>query len=362
MEDTAYNAQNNSRNNDEAALIKDFFRWCREACRYLMKRWKTILVVGLLGGLTGLIIAVCDKPKYTARMSFSLNEGGASSTLKYVSSILGASFSDQSNIFAGDNLLEIMKTRHAIEHALLKKVDFYGTEKTLAEAYIDVNHLRKKWEKSKDPLMHSLSFPAGQKRETFSRLQDSVLCSVYKSIVKSDNLLIDRVNTKVALAHLSFSSKDELFSKLFVENLMQETYDFYKQTKIAKSQMNIDIMTQKADSLKQIYEEALYKSAELSQVHINPALKRASVPYIRQQTDIQIYASVYSDILSNIEALKLDLARETPIVQIIDVPRLPLEKKDVGIIKGVCLGGFIAGVLVIVFFLLQRYFKNLFSK
>ncbi|MDD3196201.1 MAG: hypothetical protein PHU68_10455 [Paludibacter sp.] len=60
-----------------------------------------------------------------------------------------------------------------------------------------------------------------------------------------------------------------------------------------------------------------------------------------------MYAAVYGEVLKNLETLKLDLARETPLVQIIDTPRYPLKKDKLGKIKGIALGGFLAGVLIV---------------
>ena len=50
-----------------------------------------------------------------------------------------------------------------------------------------------------------------------------------------------------------------------------------------------------------------------------------------------------------LETLKLDMARETPIVQIIDTPRYPLKKDKLGKLKGIVFGGFVGGVLIVLY-------------
>jgi len=52
------------------------------------------------------------------------------------------------------------------------------------------------------------------------------------------------------------------------------------------------------------------------------------------------------------------MARETPLVQIIDTPQLPLKKQKLGKIKGMVTGGLIGGFLIILYLLGGRYVKK----
>jgi len=72
-----------------------------------------------------------------------------------------------------------------------------------------------------------------------------------------------------------------------------------------------------------------------------------------------LYGTVYTEILKNLETLKLDLARETPLVQVIDQPIFPLKKEKLGKVKGTFFGGIIGGVLIVVYLLGMLYIKEL---
>jgi len=230
--------------------------------------------------------------------------------------------------FSGDNLLEIIRSRYAVEKTLLTPVNYRGQNKNLVEVYIDFNDLRKKWQKkNKNKDLQQLSYPIDQKRESFNRTQDSVLFTIYDEFIKSQALTVTRKNKKVSIVNVNFTSKDEIFSKLFVEKLMDQTYQFYKETKTSQSRANINMMQHTADSIKGLYETALYKGAGFSQVNVNQALQFAAVPRIKQENNAQLYGTVYAEVLKNLETLKLDMARETPIIQIIDTPRFPLLKE-----------------------------------
>lgn len=337
--------------------LKLVIKKIRLSLDYLLSKWVLIIIFGIVGAAVGFVLSYIVKPKYTAHLSFALIERSSGGGLASLASSFGFSGilgGGSGSAFSGDNLLEIIKSRYAIEKTLLTPVEFYGQKKTLIDAYIQFNNFHKYWRKSDVSELKTLSYPIDQQRETFSRVQDSILSEVYQSFVQSNALTVVRKDKKIGIVNVDFTSKDEQFSKLFVDYLMKQTTQFYSETRTAQSRANIEMMEHTADSIKNLYESALYNSASFSQVNINTALQTAAVPRIKQENSAQLYGAVYAEVLKNLETLKLDMARETPIVQIIDTPRYPLKKDRLGKLKGIVFGGFVGGV-IIVFFLLGSY-------
>lgn len=341
---------------DQLAKLKSYYN-------YLLTKWVIICIFGFGGATLGLVASFLIKPSYTAHLSFALVEKSSGGGLADLASsfgfggLLGAG---SNGAFSGDNLLEIIKSRHAIEQTLLTPVVYNGQQKTLMEVYIDFTKMRKLLKKVKNNTqLRDLAYPVGLDRSKFNRTQDSMLFVVYDGFIKGQSLIIARKDKKVSVVHVDFVSGDEQFSKLFVETLMEQTYRFYKQTKTSQSRYNVDMMQAKADSVRALYESALYKGASYSQANINPALQIAAVPRIKQESNAQLYGTVYTEILKNLETLKLELARETPLVQIIDQPIYPLKKDKLGKIKGTFLGGVIGGVLILIYLMGMLYIKEL---
>lgn len=358
------NKQINKVSNDELSL-KEIILIVKDWWNYLLSKWLIILICGLVGGGLGIVYSLMNKPKYTAKLSFSLIESDASmSGLASLASNFGFGglLAGGGGPFSGNNLLEIIRSRYAVEYTLLNKVNIFGKEQTLADAYIEVQQLNNKWKKNKSKVsLHNLSFPVALEREDFSREQDSVLYEFYKEIVVSNNLFIARKDKEMSIVDIKYTSINEVFSKTFIETLMDVTYNFYTKTRTAQSRSNIEMMQHKADSVKKLYENAIYQSATYSKSNINPALQIAAVPGMKQETNAQIYGTVYAEILKNLETLKLDLARVTPLVQIIDVPRYPLQIKRTGKIKGLIIGGFLGGLLTVLFLLFRKHIKSVMS-
>jgi len=345
---------------DEISLL-EIIEHLKKYWSYLLSKWLVILIFGLTGGALGLVMALLIKPTYTAHLSFALVEKSSGGDLADLASSfgLGALSGGNNGTFSGDNLLEIIQSRHAVELTLLTPVNYKGKKQNLVEAYIDFSNLRNEWAKNKkNNELQRLCYPIGQKRESFTRTQDSVLFSIYDGLIKSKQLFVIRKDKKTSIVDVDFSSRDEVFSKLFVETLMNQTYLFYKVTKTAQISANVYMMQHTADSIKALYEGALYKSAGISQVNINQALQFAAVPRIKQERNAQLYAAVYSEVLKNLESLKLDMAHETPIVQIIDEPRIPLKMNRLGKADGIMIGGFFGGFLIVLYLLGGLFFRK----
>jgi len=353
-----------NRPTDLEVILTKSVKVLKKSWKYLLSKWVTIMIFGLGGSAIGFVVSLLTKPDYKAHLTFALieNSGGSSGLAALASSFGFGGLSSSDDAFSGDNLLEILKSRYAIEHTLLAPVFYKEKNMNLVEVYIHANDLKDTWEKAKNKELRTLTFPVGQNRKSFTRTQDSVLFVFYRGIVEAGALTVVKKDKKTGIVNVDFTSKDELFSKLFVEKLMTVTYKFYKDTRTAQSKANIDMMEVTADSIKRLYESALTKGASYSQLNINAAIQTAAVPRIKQENNAQLYATVYAEVLKNLETLKLDLARQTPLVQIIDTPILPLEKNRLGKAKGMVIGGLVGGLLIVIYLLISLYLQGIFIK
>ncbi len=67
---------------------------------------------------------------------------------------------------------------------------------------------------------------------------------------------------------------------------------------------------------------------------------------------------MYLEIIKNLEVSKITLLNETPIIQIIDKPILPLEDNKISKALAGILGAFLGGFLSISFFVFGKLFKD----
>jgi len=245
-----------------------------------------------------------------------------------------------------------------VEKTLLNPVQVAGKEISLADYYIQINELKEGW--AKKPALVNISFPVNADRSKFSLQQDSILQTISAGLTK-ENLVIAQKDKKVSIISLTVKTESELFSKLFCEQLLKETSDFYIETKSKKSRLNVDILQHQADSIRAELNSAITGVATASDnvYNLNPALNVKRTPSTRRQVDVQANTAILTQLVAQLELSKVSLRKETPLVQLIDRPILPLEKDKVGRLKSLILGGFLAGFLTVLYLVFGQLYRKM---
>ena len=350
--------------NDEISL-KEIYVSLKEIYHVILKRKYLVVGAIILGAAIGLVAAFVSKPTYTATLSFAMQDSksGSMSNIASIASQFGVSLGGASNgAFGGDNLYELFTSRHLIENALLQPTQINGQTTNLLNLYIDTYQLRKGWAKSKNPEIRAMQFPLNQQRSTFTRAQDSILETIYTTIIKKPMLKATSRGTKLNIGDITFVSENEVLSQLFVENLISVATSFYVDVNTKVSRHSYEILKHQADSVKAVYDNAVAARASIADNFPNAVRLSAGVGVIRKTTDMQITASTYAAMIQNLEMLKMSIEQDTPLVQVIDRPTLPLPKYKLGKLKGLVLGGFIGGFLAVLALVAFYYFEKLKKK
>jgi hypothetical protein len=307
---------------------------------------KIILITLFLVSGVVLLYSFIQKQQYEATTSFILEEksatggGGLSGLASQFGFDLGG-LGAGGSIFSGDNILDILRSRHIVEKVLLSKIDSSKGGQTLADLYIP--QLRKDI-----PVVDytNVVYP-----KPLNRLQDSVLYLIYDKIV-SKNLVVDRVNKKGSIIKVTVVSESELFSKIFSDRLVFETIKLYVDQKTSVSNRNIARLEARADSLLRVLNNKSYQSASLQILDANTAFRSTAVPVELSQREKSISFALFSEVVKNLEASRMSLASQTPIINILDTAKYPLlnRKKSIWILLGAATAAVAFLSFVIAFF------------
>ena len=347
--------------NDEISL-KELIQKIKEWVAYLKTQRKVIFGIAAIGAIIGFTYASFQKPIYHATTTFVLEEdkggGGLGGAMGLASSFGLDLGGGGGGLFSSSNIMELMKSRFVVEKTLLNPVQIGSKEMSIADYYIQVNALNEAW--AKKPEIANISFPANADRIKFSLLQDSILNEISKDLI-SENLTILQKDKKVSIISLTVKSENELFSKLFCEQLLKETSDFYIETKSKKSRLNVDVLQRQVDSIRAELNNAITGVATASDnvYNLNPAFNVKKTPGTKKQVDVQANTAILTQLVAQLEISKVSLRKETPLVQLIDRPILPLPNEKLGRIKAFVLGGFLAGFLSILYLIFGRLYKQL---
>lgn len=348
--------------NDEISL-KELITKVNESYVYLLSKWKIIVLAGIIGATLGVVYSLVKKPIYTATLSFALEDeksggGGLGSALGLASSLGLDLGGGGGSVFTGANLTELFKSRAMVEQTLLSPVVKDDKMISLAEMYIQNQGWREKWNTT--PKFKTIQFLPDAKRKYFTRAHDSILGVIYDNLSKT-GLAVAQKDKKIAIITIDVNSTNELFSKYFAEALVKEVSDFYVATKSKKARLNMDILERQTDSIRRELNGAITGVAVANDntFMLNPALNVRRAPSARRQVDVQANTAILTELVKQTELAKVTLRKETPLIQVIDRPILPLSKEKFGKTKGLLLGGILASFFVMLALILRRIIKNI---
>lgn len=346
--------------NDEISL-KELLEKSKEWFFYLLSQWKNIMLAGIIGAALGLAYSFSKKPIYTATLSFALEDeksGGLGGALGLASSFGIDLGGGGGSIFTGSNLTELFKSRSMVEQTLLSPIVVDGKTVSLAEMYIQNKEWREDWNDT--PKYKNIQFLPKADRKSYSRVHDSILGEIYSDLSKTA-LSVGQKDKKIAIINIDVASTNELFSKYFCEALANKVSDFYIETKSKKSRENMLILERQTDSIRRELNGAITGVAVANDntFSLNPAMNVRRAPSARRQVDVQANTAILTELVKQSELAKVTLRKETPLIQIIDRPILPLAKERFGKAKGIVLGGFLAGFLVVFGLIIRRVVKEI---
>ena len=339
----------NTSNPTEFSIV-DTIKALGRALQYIASKWAVVVIVGLVFGIAGVLYAWFRKPIYIAEMTFVAESEGKGALGMYagIAAQFGLDLGQSSGgAFEGDNLIELLKSKTLIKKTLLTQGSTGNP--LLIEEYVNLYELNKDWKKNEK--YKNLKFEADPK--TFVRVRDSIINNVYERITE-DQLEIVKKDKKTSIITIDFKCNNEYFAKRFIEVLTNNAIQYYTEYKSKKARQNVEILQRQTDSVKRMLYGSISNVATLNDLNVNPIRQSVRVGSQWKQIDAQVNGTLYGELLKNLELAKLSLRRETPLIQVIDTPQLPLEKKKPGRIKMGLLFA-IVGSVITAFFLLARH-------
>ena len=342
--------------NFDEILLDNFYKKFLAFANYLIKKSVALIFIGIFLVLIGVGLFYNQSPKYEGSLTFLVEEKGSSASgggLASIASQFGidiAGGGSGSGLFAGDNILDILKSRFIVERVLLSKIKDRSDTVSLADIFLQFKNYKKKWKDSE--YLKNINFRNVNQKEDLSLLQDSVLNLIFKDFTKN-NLEVDRLSKKGTIFVIRVASKNEYFSKYASERLVKESRELYINLKTKTAQSNINRLEDKADSLLNLLNQKSFLSADLQVFNPNVAIKKATIPNELAIRDKTILSTIYTEVVKNLETSKMALSQQTPVIQVLDSPSLPLEDNKRSVLYFIFISVFVGGALSLIFYLVK---------
>ena len=339
--------------NDEIQL-KDILIKLSEYKAYLLKKKITIISISFFCLVLGIVIGMRSEIKYDADLTFVVEgekKGGSLGAMSGIASQFGFDLGGNSSAtFSQQNILELLKSRGVVKAALMQNAQVNGKDDLLIEHYLEINKFKENWEKSES--FNGVSF---HDENTFQH--DSISGVIWSKIIEK-NLLIELKNDEANIINLSYKSANANYAKYFVESLIEQMSKMYVEHQTAQASNTLDFLQNRADSVFSELEIAEHEFARVKDINQRIVKASGRLKELQLMRRVEVLNAMYLEIVKNLELSKITLLNQTPIINIIDTPTLPLkEDKKSKTLLGV-LGGFLGGFLSICFFIFRKLFKD----
>jgi uncharacterized protein involved in exopolysaccharide biosynthesis len=332
---------------------------------YFISQYKLILYITIITSALGLLYGKLQPSTFKATATFIVEDksgkggGGLSGLASQFGIDVGGLTGGGAGLFDGDNILEIIKSRSIIEKVLLTKMEEPSSKgQTIADYYIQIENLGAKFER-KNINVKSLNFASLTEVSKHSVVQDSVLYVLYNRIYKDLN--VEKKSKKSTIITLEVVSGDQVFSKIFAEELLKQTSDLYIDIKTGNLSRSINKIQQKADSLQNsltgIYQKSFQAENATKLYNVNSSLRINTSQTEIATRDKTVSSTLYGEVVKNLETLKLSLINQTPVIQVLDTPKFPLFDQRTPILYFLLIG-FASGIVLSFFYTLYKYTSN----
>ena len=339
--------------------LKDILITLSEYRVFLLKQKLAIIAFSFLLSLLGFIYAFSSDSKYNAELTFivELDQGGSASlgAMSGIANQFGFDIGGgESSTFSQSNVMELLKSRGVVERTLMKTAKVDSRNDLLIEHYLEINKIKEDWGYSNN--FRGISF-----HDNSSYMHDSIRGLIWKEII-DNNLFISLQSDEANILMLSYTSFNEEFAKEFAENLIGQMSKMYISHKTAQANNTLSFLKNRADS---VFVELELAEQEFAKVKdINQRIVKASgrLKELQLMRRVEVLNAMYLEIIKNLEISKITLLNNTPIINIIDKPILPLDEDRQPIAILALLGFILGAFLSICYFVCRKLFKDVLGE
>lgn len=324
---------------DMIKSIKDFFS-------EIKKKWLLVSIIIGITSVIGLLYSLYKKPNYIASSTMMLesSKGDGMSGAMALASQFGLMGGSSSSVINEDKLIEIIKAETVLKTALFKKATIDSTTDILANHFIDLFGYKEIWEK--DDSLKGFRFI---NTEGNLSVQENRVLKMFFGQIKKDFLTTEK--SKSGIITLTINSKSELFSKYFNQYLVEAVTSFYVNRITEKGRTNLYIIQKRVDSIAIALKDAEFALARWKDANFQLVKAQGMIAEMQLRRNVEVCNSIYLEGVKQLEISKFTSLQQTPFLQIIDQPTLPLSPAGMtpplrGIVFGFIIGFLLAGLYV----------------
>ena len=337
-----------STDNQEIQL-KDILLKIKELKNEMLSNSIKIIFFIFLFVFVSLLLVSFQDSKYKAELSFVVEDKQQSAPLSSMSGLASQFgfdlFSASNSTFSQKNIMELLKSRGVVSKALMQKVLISSKSDFFISHYLSIYNLDKDWGSHED--LKELSF-----NNKLSLKHDSVITLIWEDIIEN-YLTVEIKNDETDIICLSFICQNAHFAKLFSESLISEMSRMYISYQTKQSSNTIEFLQNRADSVFYELEKAEEDFARVKDINQRIIKASGRLKELQLMRNVEVLNTMYLELVKNLEVSKLTLLKQTPIIQVIDKPILPLKDTKISM-SFTAIVSFLLALFISVFYVFLR--------
>ena len=337
-----------STDNQEIQL-KDILLKIKELKNEMLSNSIKIIFFIFLFVFVSLLLVSFQDSKYKAELSFVVEDKQQSAPLSSMSGLASQFgfdlFSASNSTFSQKNIMELLKSRGVVSKALMQKVLISSKSDFFISHYLSIYNLDKDWGSHED--LKELSF-----NNKLSLKHDSVITLIWEDIIEN-YLTVEIKNDETDIICLSFICQNAHFAKLFSESLISEMSRMYISYQTKQSSNTIEFLQNRSDSVFYELEKAEEDFARVKDINQRIIKASGRLKELQLMRNVEVLNTMYLELVKNLEVSKLTLLKQTPIIQVIDKPILPLKDTKISM-SFTAIVSFLLALFISVFYVFLR--------
>jgi len=363
-------------NKKEYFTLKDIILKISTYGDVIRENLKWVIIIGVILGLLFAMNAYLKPTMYKEELTFMMDEQSGSD--------LGAGLGALKGLLGGKRqkgtvkILQLFQSKYIINNTLFDTTTINGKSDCLANHFLEeytvdelVKGYRKfgrykaQWPKE---LLKNESFRFQHANvDSFGIKENMFLRILYEKIVGNSvvgipSLLESKLDEESGIMTLMMNSEREEITLGILNNIYVQLSAFFIEKSIEKELRTFEVIKYKKDSVYTALRSAEYRLANFKDRNHNIVTLKGKLEQGKIEREVSLLNSLYIQHVMQMESTDFALRNKMPVVQVIDLPRRPISPQRESILRNLALGGIGGAILVIVFLIIRKFFRDILEE
>ncbi len=329
---------------------------------YALSVWKKkiiILIVSALVALGWSYKLIKRPPNFVAEKTFMVSDDEGSSGISSILGQFGFGGGGGGGNYNYKKIMEIGQSNLIIDQVLFDSATIQGKKDLVANRIIELYDLHKNW--NKDTVLNDFLFTKNNISSRKGKLARKILQAKIKGNPKepsSKKLVRFDYSEESTILKISGESRFEELSIVLAESTYEKLSRFYINKSIERQATTYNQLKAKADSIYRLLSGSEGSLARSSNYNRGLVLPSDNLTSARSMRNIEMYSTMYGEVLKNKETAEFLLKSQTPFFQTIDSPFSPLQNSNTFSIINAILAFITGAILSAILFILLAYYQK----